>query len=97
MILQPHETDLVGRWERKQGRTVEDATASRIKSLVKNTLVKLGSDSTGWDVLYRDPNDGRLWELTYPQSASHGGGPPRLSLLETQSARTKYGDVVEAS
>jgi hypothetical protein len=93
MILQSHESELVGRWEVKHGRAVGDATTRRIKWLVENSLRELGSDSTGWDVLYRDPHDGRLWELTYPQSGSHGGGPPRLTLLDLKGAQDKYGHI----
>jgi len=41
--------------------------------------------------LYRDPDDGRYWERTYPQSELHGGGPPELRVLATEDARQKYG------
>ena len=40
--------------------------------------------------LYRDPNDNRLWELIYPQSEMHGGGPPELRNLTFNEARQKY-------
>jgi hypothetical protein len=59
MILQSHESELIGRWELKQGQPTGDAMTRRIKWLLENSLVELGSDPTGWDVLYGDPNDGR--------------------------------------
>jgi hypothetical protein len=46
--------------------------------------------SGGWDVLYRDPRDGRFWELTYPHGDVQGGGPPRLHLLSVEELRGKY-------
>ena len=59
--------------------------------------MKLGGDASGWDVLFRDPTDGRLWELIYPQSEPHGGGPPQLRCLTADEARQKYGvHVVQA-
>jgi hypothetical protein len=93
MILQSHESELIGRWELKQGQQTDDATTRRIKWLLENLFVEQGSDPTGWDLLYRDPNDGRLWELTCPQSESHGGGPPRPALLDRERVREQYGHI----
>ena len=42
-------------------------------------------------MLYRDPGDGRYWELAYPNGEMHGGGPPSLIMLTEQEAKTKYG------
>lgn len=94
MKLQPHETDLIGKWNVIDGKAVEDETCQRIKSLLTRQLQALGRDPSGWDVLYRDPDDGRFWELTYPQSEMHGGGPPRLTRLTTEQANEKYGAIV---
>ena len=96
MLLQPNESELIGRWDLIQGKVIGDATTQRIKWLVENALVELGADSTGWDVLYRDPRDGRMWELTYPESDSHGSGPPRLTVLDLKRAEDKYGHVASA-
>ena len=38
----------------------------------------------GWTVRYVDDSTGDLWELTYPHSECHGGGPPLLKRV-TQS------------
>jgi hypothetical protein len=43
----------------------------------------------GWNALYRDPNDCRYWELTYPEGELHGGGPPQLRCLTADEARQK--------
>ena len=90
MKLQPNETDLIGRWFVVGNAVESDSTAQRIELLVRAHLRRLGSDSSGWDTLFRDPADGRLWELTYPQSDSEGGGPPRLTCITKELARSKY-------
>jgi hypothetical protein len=94
MKLQPYETDLIGKWNVIGGKAVEDETCQRIKSLLTGHLQELGRDQSGWDVLYRDPDDGRFWELTYPQSEMHGGGPPRLTCLTPEQANKKYGGII---
>ena len=53
---------------------------TRIQQLIRDELVKIARDLTGWRVLYRDPKDGRLWQLSYPQSEMHGGGPGQAHL-----------------
>jgi hypothetical protein len=88
--LQPHETDLLGKWIFCGTQVEGDETCKRIKWLVAEKLQEIKTDDSGWDVLYRDPVDGRYWELTYPQSHMHGGGPPRLTHLSIEQAKTKY-------
>jgi immunity protein 27 of polymorphic toxin system len=44
-----------------------------------------------WSKLYLDPVDGGYWELTYPQSEMHGGGPPQLVHISADAAKIKYG------
>lgn len=90
-MIAPNETLLTGKWVLSQGRVVGDATCERIDKLIGGYLVKLGHDQSGWDTLYRDPKDGRFWELIYPQSEMHGGGPPELRYLSPEEAAPKYG------
>jgi len=40
-------------------------------------LVRTGD----WSLLYRHPETGDLWDVTYPQSEMHGAGPKRLRHL----------------
>ena len=35
-----------------------------------------------WALLYRHKITGELWDVTYPQSEMHGGGPRRLRRLD---------------
>jgi hypothetical protein len=93
MKIQATETHLIGRWLSQAGRMAPDVTCQRIEALVSYHLTELGKDQTGWETLYLDPDDGRLWELTYPQSDSYGGGPPALRHLTVDEAKSKYGYV----
>ena len=95
MKLTPRDTDLVGQWQMKKDAIVADPTCGRIEWLIANHLVQLAADPSGWGELYRDPDDGRLWELTWPQSEMHGGGPPRLTCMTIAAARSKYGAIVD--
>lgn len=89
--LEPHESLLVGHWIEKDGEVVGDDACLRIDVLLRDHLQKIATSSDGWRVLFRDPNDGRLWELSYPHSGWHGGGPPKLELLSPESAKQLYG------
>ncbi len=88
--LQPNETELVGRWTVVGGRTQRDAAAERIEALVGGPLEKVAVLNDGWSTLFRDPADGRFWELWYPQGEMHGGGPPALRCMRFEDARLRY-------
>jgi hypothetical protein len=53
-------------------------------------MQKLGSDQSGWNTLYADPATGKFWELIYPQSHLHGGGPRELNEIHSSAAQVKY-------
>lgn len=91
MQIRPDETELVGRWESVNGTIQGDSVTSRIKKLTRDYLTKIARSESGWETLYRDPEDLRFWELTYPQSEMHGGGPPTLRCLSRQEVKRKYG------
>jgi hypothetical protein len=86
--LKPEETDLVGNWLVVEGKVIGDITCRRIDILISDYLEKVAGG--GWETLYRDPQDNRYWELTYPQGEMHGGGPPRLIHLPSSVAKEKY-------
>lgn len=79
MVIEPNET------------LVTDA--KRIHVLTRSHLAEVARDASGWNVLYRDPLDGRYWEMTYPHGEMHGGGPPRLLCLALDDARERYGAI----
>ena len=69
MRLSPCEKELVG------SGIAPDEVDARIQRLVNDYQQRLGSANGGWDVLFRDPQDGRFWEMTFLHSEMHGGGP----------------------
>lgn len=86
----PTETEIVGSWVIEQGRPKADDAARRIDELVNGYLEDVAASEDGWSRLFRDSNDGRYWELTYPDSALHGGGAPRLTNISPEEAATRY-------
>ncbi len=85
------ETDLVGSWIKAKDGFIADPIEQRIAWLTKHYLRELATSPNGWDVLYRDPNDGRYWELTYPKSVVQRAGPMRLTSIAQENARRKFG------
>jgi len=88
--LLPDESVLLGNWTTEGRSVVPDDTSRRIDWLVRFRLERLAKDSSGWETLYRDPTDGRLWEHRYPQGEMHGGGPPQLRVISVNQAASKY-------
>jgi hypothetical protein len=89
--LQPDETTITGDWLFDKGKMTGDNACHRIEWLIKSCLEYIATDKSGWERLYLDPNDGRLWEHTYPHSEMHGGGPPQLNIISREDAAAKYG------
>lgn len=89
-LIAPDEMEITGTWITIQARVEEDQICKRIADLVKNHLIEVGHDQSGWDTLFRDPGDGRFWELVYPQSQLQGGGPPQLRCLSADEVKSKY-------
>ncbi len=85
------ETELLGSWVNKAGSIIADDVSKRIEALISKELKGVGTSGDGWDALYIDPSDGRYWELTYPDSDSHGGGAPKLSSMTAEQVKAKYG------
>jgi hypothetical protein len=88
--LKPTDTLLTGRWQLEDGAIVADPVAEKIEFLKTHVLKPIKASSDGWSVLYQDPNDQRYWELTYPESELHGGGPPQLAQISESEAIWRY-------
>ena len=89
--LRPDENELVGQWLDIGSRIVADGVAARIRFLVGERLERLAISRDKRSALYRDANDGRLWELTHPYPEMNSGGPPRLRVIAPADAMLKYG------
>ena len=83
--LGPSETILRGSWLQEGTAVRADPVCERIAWLIDSRLQQTAVDASGWGRLYRDPRDGRLWELTYPNSEMHGAR--RLSPLSRTPKR----------
>lgn len=92
-MIEPHENTIAGQWIVSAGSVAGDDACERISVLIRQHLIRICADASGWDSLYLDPSDKRLWELIYPQSAMHGGGPPQLNCVSPEYAAEKYGTV----
>lgn len=85
--LQPEETQLIGMWLDLGSKVVGDAVNDRVLWLAEHRLTLLQKAADGFAALYRDPRDGRLWEMCVP----FPGGPAALMVIDKQDAATRYG------
>jgi hypothetical protein len=83
--------EIVGKWiADPTGRMIGDEAETQIQDLIQNHFKRLADREGGWTVLYRDPAENSYWELTFPNSESHGGGPSKLTRLEASRPRELY-------
>ncbi|MDR6990216.1 Imm27 family immunity protein [Luteimonas sp. 3794] len=90
MKIPKEESLITGRWVLEDGRPVADENCRRIELLVRDHLKEVARDDSGWNIIYLDPRDGRLWELNYPEAESHGGGPPQLQRVTAEEVEKNY-------
>lgn len=88
--LKPDEIELRGSWELVGTSMKADDVCERIENLISSHLIEIGEDESGWNKLYQDTEDKRYWELSYPESETHGAGPPLLKNLPVQEAKKRY-------
>jgi hypothetical protein len=91
--LKPDEDSVKGAWSYRDGQMMGDSNCRRIEWLIHHHLQKVADSikAVAWETLYRDPDDGRYWEKTFPQSEIHGGGPPNLHTITSDEIKDKYG------
>jgi regulator of RNase E activity RraB len=80
-MIGEHEHQIVGSWILQDGQLTPDANCARIEHLITAYLKRIGASGDGWAIYFVDPS-GCRWELFYPQSHLHGGGPPTLQRSE---------------
>lgn len=85
----PGTTKLRGHWTQdSSGRSVGDEVCEQIRILLTQRLKRIANGD--WTTLYRDTQDGSYWELSFPESHHHGGGPPMLERLDEAAAKARY-------
>jgi hypothetical protein len=75
------EKEIIGKWVFKDGKMVADSNCELIESMIKNDLTEIKISEDGWTKRYQHTNKS-IWELTYPESHLHGGGPPKLTRIK---------------
>lgn len=88
--ITPEETELRGYWLDLGSAVTPDAGWERIRLLTTEHLELLASREDGREKLYRDPADGRFWELA-PVEPRLPAGPPMLRVIDSGLASDKYG------
>ena len=84
------ENSLVGSWVMKDGTMIQDSVCNRIQWLTDSFFEEITIDGDNWSALYKNPDDGEYWELTYPKSDMQGGGPPTLNRISKEAACQQY-------
>lgn len=87
--IEPEETELRGFWLDLGSSVTPDAVWERIRLLTSEYLELLATSADGREKLYRDPGDGRFWELV-PVDLNLPAGPPLLQAIPLSQARDKY-------
>ena len=91
MSINPNETLIVGSWVMAGGRMIADSEVQHIRTLVADELERVAIAPSGWESLYKNPRDGRYWEMFFPHSEMHGGDPEALRVVDLRSVQEKYG------
>ncbi len=87
--LKPEQSMLQGFWLDLGSSVTPDARWDRITRLTEEFLELLATGDNG-EKLYRDPADGRLWELT-AVAPELPASPPLLQVIPPEQATSKYG------
>lgn len=80
---------LIGKWIQHGSEVFADDTCKLIEEMVER-FNRVASRDNGWIVLFEDPKTVSLWELSYPNSELHGGGPPKLTRISSIEAAELY-------
>ncbi len=86
----PDESLLAGAWLPTDAGPAPDVVEQRIRWLIADRFECIACTNDGWSWLFRDPRDGRLWELTFPAGMVLHSGPRRLSVIDAATASDRY-------
>lgn len=87
--IKADESEFQGYWLDTGSSVAPDYNWERILRLTTDYLEELAAIDNGREKLYRDPADGRLWELT-PVDPNLPAGPPLLRVIPPSQAAAKY-------
>jgi len=90
MHLRPEESAIQGFWLDLGSSVTPDANWERISRLTEEYLELLATGEDGREKLFRDPADGRLWELA-PVAPEMPSSPPLLMVIAPARAKEKFG------
>lgn len=63
-------------------KNTNELVGAQARTFADTHLQKVKVDPVTWEIEYVDPDTGERWLMDYPQSESHGGGPPRLRRIK---------------
>ncbi len=69
-------------WVNSGGDVIAEGDAGTIDDWLAGKLERIAGADGGWRILYRNRETACYWELTYPDSGLHGGGPRVLRELD---------------
>lgn len=87
--IKADESEFQGYWLDTGSSVAPDYNWERIRRLTTEYLEELAAIHNGHEKLYRDPADGRLWELT-PVDPNLPAGPPLLRVISPSQAQAKF-------
>lgn len=85
------EVEIRGLWFADGGRMTSDDACKRVQRLTAEYLQEVARAKRGWEKLYRDPVDGRYWEISYPFGGGQAAGPATLRCVELAAVQERYG------
>jgi hypothetical protein len=69
---------------------MNEFTGLQAISFIETNCIKITTDESGWEVLYKEKFSNKYWVLTYPNSETHGGGVPLVSPLSGEEVKLKF-------
>lgn len=94
-MISPKEFEIIGgTTTSSDGVICYDEVAERVNNLSFNYLEKIGFLEWGGEVLYRDPDDKRYWELRFLKPQRYGLGAPSLFFITDEIALRKYSQII---
>lgn len=82
---------IICEWKLQGKKIIESSECLDIKRMLESELIEIATRDDGWIKLLKHKTTDEIWELDYPQSEMHGGGPPTLENLSKMEIKARYG------